>query len=336
MMDPRRHLIVTIHGIRTFASWQRRIEKLVKQSEPDVTVHHYRYGYLSIAVLLIPLLRMLAVRRFRTWLLHDVQSQSWARIDIVAHSFGTYLLARAMLSLSPEQRPRLDTVIFASSVLKSNFPWHKLIPSSISRLVNDCGVRDRVLILSQWFVPFSGMAGRIGFIGIESETLINRYFPYGHSDYFVDEHIICYWLPVLTSANSVEAKDCCPKPGFISGVRWWFIQNADPLKLSVVALVVGGPLLALIGFINTARARAEFQRQRAETLAREANHQRRLAEQRSNEADSQRRTAERRAMNSSIEAIAARALADNWWDRDDQRSALLAQAGLCTEQANGF
>ena len=67
-----------------------------------------------------------------------------ARIDLVAHSFGTYLAASALRHL-PEGR-KIHTVIFAGSVLPPSFPWYKYLQSgAVGRVINECGWNDSVL-----------------------------------------------------------------------------------------------------------------------------------------------------------------------------------------------
>src|SRR6476660_1434532 len=82
-----RHLVVTVHGIRTYGVWQDRLTKLL-DPQPGVTVCNYNFGYFSAFAFMIPPLRWLVTRRFRAALLREVHGQEWDRIDIVAHSFG--------------------------------------------------------------------------------------------------------------------------------------------------------------------------------------------------------------------------------------------------------
>jgi hypothetical protein len=88
------------------------------------------------------------------------------------------------MGLPRPQRPIINTVVFAGSVLRSSFPVRDLVSSHVARLVNDCGTKDNVLLAAQILIPFTGMAGRVGFIGMESDSFANRYFDFGHSDYF--------------------------------------------------------------------------------------------------------------------------------------------------------
>ncbi|MDL1888649.1 hypothetical protein FBQ96_03525 [Nitrospirales bacterium NOB] len=202
------HLIITVHGIRTFGQWQERLAKLIRSAEPTARVCNYHYGYFSIIAFMIPFLRWIVTRRFRHALIAEASNANWDRIDIVAHSFGTHLVAWAIHEMNVDTRPRIHTVILAGSVLKPWFPWSDLIGKGVYRLVNDCGTKDGILILNQLFVLFSGMAGRIGFNGMTNEQFRNRFFAFGHSGYFVKKYTLDdsfmkeSWIPLLCGTAS--------------------------------------------------------------------------------------------------------------------------------------
>jgi hypothetical protein len=89
-----KHLVITVHGIRTFGDWQERLERLLREellvaSGESLDVVNYKYRYFSVIAFLIPFVRWLVVRRFRTAFLEEAKRSSWDRIDLVAHSFGT-------------------------------------------------------------------------------------------------------------------------------------------------------------------------------------------------------------------------------------------------------
>lgn len=183
-MESHRHLVITVHGIRTFGQWQERLEKLLKAEDPSVAVFHYKYGYFSVLAFMIPFLRWLVTRRFRRDILHQIGTGTWDRIDIVAHSFGAHLVGWGLYGIDPGMRPKIHTIILAGGVLKSGFPWRDLVGDSVMRVVNECGIHDGVLLLNQLTVLFTGMAGREGFSGLTGDDFRNRYFEFGHSGYF--------------------------------------------------------------------------------------------------------------------------------------------------------
>ena len=143
-MSRPRHLVLTVHGIRTFGQWQERLEKLLKAEDPFIEVFSYKYGYFSVLAFMIPFLRWLVTRRFRQDMLREIEKAQWARIDIVAHSFGTHLVAWGLYGIEPDKRPTIHTIILAGSVLKAGVPWRDCLGSSVARVLNECGIDDSI------------------------------------------------------------------------------------------------------------------------------------------------------------------------------------------------
>src|SRR5438128_1143583 len=259
-----KHLVVTVHGIRTFGDWQERLEQLLKSATKDdsLTVLNYKYGYFSIIAFLIPPIRWLVVRRFRKAFIEQAKSSTWDRIDLVAHSFGTHLIGWGLHSIPKDKRPRIHTIILAGSVLKPAFPWLDLTEFCVHRLVNDCGIHDRVLILNQVVVLFTGMAGRVGFAGMTGNNFRNRFFSFGHSGYFVgktgpdDSFMREKWLPLLLGNFTIVTFPDPRHSSAFSGLVAFVLNNIEPIKVAVYVL----PVLALVLFyrslyLNAARAR---------------------------------------------------------------------------------
>jgi hypothetical protein len=114
-----KHIVVSIHGIRTYGSWQERLGALLRSHDESIEYHAYTYGYFSIFAFLIPPIRWLVVRNFRRTLLQLCHDNPGARIDLVAHSFGTHICAWSIVPGA--LRPHIHTIILAGSVLKPQF-----------------------------------------------------------------------------------------------------------------------------------------------------------------------------------------------------------------------
>jgi len=279
------HLVVTVHGIRTFGQWQERLERLLKQAEPGIHVLNYKYGYFSAVAFSIPVLghlfRWIETRRFRRRVLRPLDAAGWTRIDVVAHSFGTHVVAWALHGMSPAARWRIHTLVLAGSVLKTRFPWHDVIGRSVGRVVNECGIDDSVLVLNQICVLGTGMAGRVGFGGPTGDTFRNRYWNFGHSGFFerragnddADAFMREQWVPVLTSEAAIPAVDDRRPLSALGGVWLFVLNNVEPLKLLTVAVVLGTPLLMYASLYRTAEeqrlvAVARYLASESERLAR--------------------------------------------------------------------
>lgn len=242
--NPTRRVLVTVHGIRTFGQWQERLGKLFSQHEADSETEHFKYGYFSIFAFLFPPLRWLAVNQFLSSLIAALERYPTHKISLVGHSNGTYLIAWALNKLPDKYVGRIETVILAGSVLRTDFPWNQLIDRlKIDRVINDCGIGDNILILSQVGVLFTGMAGRLGFRGMTGRKLINRYFRGGHSHYFeqvgdnASYFMEEYLIPVLKTGEATLV-DQRQGNSDLSGLQAWLLQNADFSKGAAYSLVI--------------------------------------------------------------------------------------------------
>jgi hypothetical protein len=264
---PASHVVITVPGIRTFGAWQDRLQNLLETHEPGIVVYKYRYGYFSVIAFMIPFLRWLVTRRFR----RDLQAQLRkhppdARVDIVAHSFGTHLVGWGLLGIPPNQRPRINTIIFAGSVLKPRFRWKELLGHSVRRVINECGLHDSVLVLNQVVVLFTGMAGRLGFEGMMSDgSLMNQYHCVGHSGYFdqAGEFMRQHWVPVLTSDQQPVPTG---PPDTKKGLLTFLLQNSEPIKVAIYT----APFIVLTLVFYGLWTRAEAESARARKAEQEA------------------------------------------------------------------
>lgn len=265
------HVVITAHGIRTFGNWQMHLTQLLGQAEPGIKVLNYTCGYFSALAFLVPPLRWLEGRRFRKFFVRQVKAAGeGARIDLVAHSFGTYLAASALGSI-PKGR-KVDTIIFAGSVLRPSFPWYKYQENqSVHRVVNDCGWDDTILLICQFSALMMGMAGRVGFRGMVGEHFVNRYFRFGHGGYFDSGHEFMRrkWLPLLTSNAAVEPFDERPALTTWGGMKLFLWNNLQFFKLAVAALLLLALVMIPLDWARNARFKKRVER--LDHIARLAN-----------------------------------------------------------------
>lgn len=259
-------VVVTVHGIRTFGQWQERLGELLVAKNSSITVEHYHYGYFSVVAFLIPPLRWLVTLRFRRHVREVSARFPGAEISFVAHSFGTHLVGYGLYGLKASDKVNVGTVLLAGSVLRTSFPWGELINAArVKRVVNDCGINDNILLLSQFCVLFTGMAGRLGFRGMTGKSIVNRYFVGGHSHYFENEgggeskFMVRYWLPILTDESPLVSHDERVVKGPLQGVVLTLIQIADPIKLLLYFGIVGG-LVIYFYWIPKLETRESFSR----------------------------------------------------------------------------
>ena len=279
-----RHLVITVHGIRTYGDWQERLETLIKAADPDVEVQNYRFGYYSILAFLFPPTRWLVTRRFRLWLRAQLAETAHpVRVDIVAHSFGTHLVGWALRRLEREHLAHVHTLILAGSVLKSAFRWERLLNNDgVHRVINECGIRDNVLVLNQLCVLFTGMGGRLGFSGGTGERFRNRYHDWGHSGYFQgpdgqpsDQFMAREWIPLLVGSSPARNIDPRTRVGALSGIGMFLLNNTEPIKI----LIYATPFIALALYYRSLQLEALHQAQVATSRQLAAQSISRLSEE---------------------------------------------------------
>jgi hypothetical protein len=129
----------------------------------------------------------------------------------------------------------------------------------VHRLVNDCGTRDNILVLSQAGILLMGMAGRVGFNGFNDARFLNRYFEFGHGVFFTyggapDSRFMSeWWLPVLTS-DARPVKHDVRKGSTWNGFWTFVLNNAEPIKVVAYASI---PLALSVLFFSLWRGEKE-------------------------------------------------------------------------------
>lgn len=205
--DPR--WVVTVHGMNTYGPWQEEFGwQLAQIYGYSLPVAVFKYGRILISPLLL-----LGQERYAQRLADRLRRISQEmkdggfgdRPDVVAHSFGTWLFARA-LDLAPELC--FGRVVLTGSIVPPDFDWGRFLGGDSPRveaILCHYGGRDSVVPLAQFFIPGSGPSGRRGFNGAgEPGHRLRQWFAptFGHSSYFADANLrsvmTTVWGPFLT------------------------------------------------------------------------------------------------------------------------------------------
>ncbi len=192
-------VVVTVHGIRTHARWQRAFSETASRNGLHCRLDRWNFGNFSLLQFLTPWSRQAKVGWFREVYhdeFHDLASAplSSERPSVVAHSFGTYILGNALLRYP---YLRFNKVLLCGSILPDNFPWDVLIDrGQVQAVRNEFGARDGWTRAAQWFVPGTGPSGQSGF-RLQHERLEQERFDYSHSEYFEKGHMSDNWMPFL-------------------------------------------------------------------------------------------------------------------------------------------
>lgn len=197
----RRKVVFMLHGIRTYAAWQRAFAELASTYGWNCRTSRWNFGYFSTLKFVTPWQRRAKVEWFRETYRdeladHEVELSDEDRPCIVAHSFGTYILGNALLSYD---YLRFDKVILCGSILPPDFPWSTIFDRGQVRAVrNEFGTRDVWTSFAKVVVPGTGPSGSAGFTG-SHELLRQELFTFSHSEYFEKAHMREKWMRFLES-----------------------------------------------------------------------------------------------------------------------------------------
>jgi hypothetical protein len=229
-------LIVTGAGMRGAAEDRLR-ERATAMYGPAIPVIVHRYGVLRSGALLRWCQRVAAARlgaRLRLLV------EQHGRPDVVAHSFGAWLVGQALLD---EPDVRLGRVLLTGSVLRPDFAWGPLIAAGrVEAVLNHYSRRDFWAWVSQFFIPGSGPSGHLGFLPCVG--VINRAEAgFAHTTFFdadvIDDVSRRLWRPYLTA----PALDAAVAGGADHAVDWrpvpWVLRATLPRALVGVALLAG-------------------------------------------------------------------------------------------------
>ncbi|MBJ9977075.1 alpha/beta fold hydrolase [Pseudomonas sp. S75] len=202
-------LLVTIHGIRTYGHWQSGLQQRVNEYSSDFKGRDVKYGYFDIFSFCVPILRKRKIRNISSDVVRILDQAGDKDVYIVAHSFGTLVVASALKDASLKKK--IKRIILCGSPLRSDTDIDSLLQCSES-VVNDCGVRDGILVLAKMLVLGLGDSGRTGFYRVQDEFFINRFFKGGHSMYFNsyenEPFFEKFWLPMIVSDAAPQQYDC--------------------------------------------------------------------------------------------------------------------------------
>ena len=187
-------MVISLHGIRTRGAFQK---KGLTRELNDAQFDHlpFDFGLFGALKLLMPSARRRMVDWFRDEYTKEIGNRETLP-SLIAHSFGTYVAAEAM-RIYPEIR--FDRVVFCGSIVRTDFPWSKLVAQEqVTQVLNDCGQRDFWSGIVAWAVADAEESGVTGFLDSADGAVVQRqHSDWGHSDFFYDYNYRNNWIPFL-------------------------------------------------------------------------------------------------------------------------------------------
>lgn len=197
MSAPDTPLVISLHGIKTRGKWQKDLAEHLQSA--GLTASLLDYGYFQAILLLFPKLRRKQIDWFRDEYTRVTQ-HTQNTPSVVAHSFGTYIVAGAM-ELYPQIK--FDRIIFCGAIVRKTYEWSdRASNAQFNQLLNDCGKQDFVVRISEWGISDAGPSGYSGFEDLANGRVIQEIHPnFKHSDYFYELNYIKQWIPFLKGEN---------------------------------------------------------------------------------------------------------------------------------------
>ncbi len=226
--DPDAVSLMLVHGIQTDGAWHEAVRAAFRDIG-HVKVKGLGYDCVTPIQLACPF-RKTPIERIAGQL-RDIRSmEPNSKIMVIAHSFGTYIISRI---LSHYTDIKIDRIVFCGSIVRSDYRWDKHtrhMPEN--SIINDVGTRDFYPVLATFSTVGYGGTGRKGFGNIR---VVDRFFDYGHSDFFcpTHDHINTYWKPYILDGTIVESK--------------W---NTEKPKLSILVLMACHPWIGRPAFYS--------------------------------------------------------------------------------------
>ncbi len=244
--------VLTLHGMNTLGAWQEKLAWLIARTYGRaIPVAVYKYGVVRPGVLFRWRHRQLrdqVAERLRALSAEAGAAGYRPQPDVIAHSFGTLLLAQA---LTADETLQVGRVILAGSILPPDFEWQPLIDrGQVEAVLNFYGTADFPVAVTHYLIPDSGPAGRRGF---DKAGVVNvEAAGFGHSTVFgerLDSVFDSTWKPFLQAADPDAAEiPHCKDPERRWKESLWGLRAG--IARLVAILILGALTLFLVGSLT--------------------------------------------------------------------------------------
>lgn len=208
-------VILLVHGIRDYGRWTTKAAALFKDTE-RLKIFPVKYGYFDAITFLapknssdVPYKKLVALYE------SAVENVPNARVSIIAHSHGTFLVGRL---LDEFMCPALYRVILCGSVLPRNYDWDNVrvrFSAPDKFCLNECGASDPWPLQAEAARKRYGASGRHGF---ENSVLVtNQWYLGGHDLFFRRQHMV-NWLPFIREGRLPRENGVQPEPLLIERI----------------------------------------------------------------------------------------------------------------------
>lgn len=198
--NPSSTTLLLLHGIQTDGTWHKLVENELRDID-NLNVVSLGYECVTALQLACPW-RKGPIDKITREMRDALYLDQGSRFVVIAHSFGTYILSK-IISSHPDIE--FERIILCGSIINTSFRWDTytkhMKPNSI---INDVGTKDFYPVLATFSTFGYGASGRRGFM---NSRVKDRYFNYGHSDFFIEhnKHIERFWKPLIKDGDIVSS-----------------------------------------------------------------------------------------------------------------------------------
>lgn len=225
----QKHVVILVHGIRDLALWQSSVRRQLEAA--GLIVEMTNYGRFNLLQFLFPigLFRKRAIESVWEQIRIVRKSHPGIPISVIAHSFGTYIIANI---IRHEFDFRFNRVVFCGSVVPSQFPFQQMSDRFEAPILNEVGTADIWPAMAESVTWGYGSAGSFGF---KRPLTRDRWHKGGRHGYFLrDDFCVKYWVPFLSEEKVARDADDPSSPS-------WFVQliHIFPIKYLLLTLLLG-------------------------------------------------------------------------------------------------
>jgi hypothetical protein len=235
-VDPQTHVVVLVHGIRDFALWQDQIRDTLEEAgfKAELT----NFGRFDLFKFLVPvsIFRNQAIKEVTEQIRVVFRDNRDARISVIAHSFGTFVVSRLMKEGFDREFHR---VIFCGSVVRRNFEFEHMKGRFTPPILNEVGTRDVWPAMAE---SVTWGYGSVGTYGFRRPQVRDRWHNGAKHNYFLNKTFCeTYWIPFLTSEKLVRASTRAEEPRL-----WIRVLSVVHLKYFLIGMAVGAVAFKLL------------------------------------------------------------------------------------------
>lgn len=204
--------LITVHGIKSQGDWNAEVAHIASSS--GWIVAPYVYGKVGVSALLRPSQQRRIIDGFRLHL-EDIRARYQCDISVIAHSFGSYVVASYLHGFDRCPTP-IDTLILAGAILNQDLDlskWH----GNVGKVINEVAPNDKLGKYARWLTlgcnPLIGRCGEVGFSRSYDLLQQRRCDVFGHNNVIKRDVVSRQWMPLLEANVGKGTRDATGRWG---------------------------------------------------------------------------------------------------------------------------